>query len=357
MGSWNTLHHEILEKTDVEAFYRELGLEIVGNHAGSNGWIACRAAGREDKHPSATICLEGPAKGRYKDSATGESLNIFDYGVKYGSYSDWKATRKELAKRSGIGIPVGAEPKRPIDSLTFQPWMRSIANDWCKSKDRNIPYQALELAGAKLAMWPQKSPDYHQQGVFAFPGFGPAGVEDEPVAWVIVRDDNSKVQVWKGPKTPPDFEKSICVGGSQPCFLNHHAVANLDAAEYVWKVEGLSDMLVMQGLFIDFPDLFSGHVVLTTAFGASEPVQEWMVRKLTDKNVIIVGDADEPGRSGSHKWAMTLNGKARQVLPLRLPYTVVEKHGKDVRDLVIDRLAGMLTGDVLTDYKTAGLPV
>jgi hypothetical protein len=67
--------------------------------------------------------------------------------------------------------------------------------------------------------------------------------------------------------------------------------------------------------FLKFPVIFSGHSKL-----------------LTGKTVYVVGDADKAGELGALKWCTTLVGKAALVKKITLPYEVVEKHGKDLRD-------------------------
>lgn len=339
MADWSTLHHEILSRIHIETIYQELGLEITGRQANDNGWLTCRAMGREDKHASACINVSmTELRGRYKDSGgEGASMSIFDFAAKYGRFKDWKDARYELARRANIQLPKTNEPKRPIDSLSFLPWSRTVARFWCKKKDVNIKVEALEEAGARLANWPASAADIHKQSVIALPGYGTSGVDEDPVNWVIFADSGANLVKYDGPDRPPTFVKNLCLSNA-PCLLNRWAMARIPDADVIWKVEGISDMLALHSIIP--PHLKEKHVVITNGFGASEHVSDAWIRLLTGKTVRIVGDADTPGQIGAAKWMMALRGKAASVSNVALDFPVVDKHGNDARDVITERLKG-----------------
>ena len=87
------------------------GLKFVGNSSGD--WLPCRAIGRVDRNPSATLnCSDGPARGYYKDHGDGSSLNFFNLMAELGAFADWREARAYYAEAAGISLPGGAgEPK------------------------------------------------------------------------------------------------------------------------------------------------------------------------------------------------------------------------------------------------------
>lgn len=329
-ADWTEIRHSIISRLDVACVYREMGLRVPERSPGARGWIDCHAAGREDANPSARINVR---TGYYKDYKTGESCNLFDFAARYGSYPSWKEARKAFAARAGVSLPSGGEPKRPADALEFLLYRKSDVRIWCESKEGISP-EAVAEAGGRLAMWPKTSDPRFQQSVIAFPGYGPYGLEDDPVAWVIVNAEGGDIRLFRGKGEKPTFHKSLCLGGSQPCLLNAHAVNHLEDAEVVWKVEGLTDMLSFQTWI---PEEFKGkHVVVTNGFGCAEQPQQWMLQLMKGKQVAVVGDADVPGQKGALAWVAHLHAFARSVHNVQLPYEVSEKHGKDLRDFHVE---------------------
>lgn len=63
------------------------GLRLITEEPNSDGWIRCRAPGREDNNPSGAF---SPATGIYYDSRDDEKLSMFDLGAALGVFADWR---------------------------------------------------------------------------------------------------------------------------------------------------------------------------------------------------------------------------------------------------------------------------
>jgi putative DNA primase/helicase len=72
--------------------------------------------------------------------------------------------------------------------------------------------------------------------------------------------------------------------------------------------------------------------VITNAMGAGEIPAPWMLELAAGLQVLTIGDADRPGDEGAARWALAFARHAAESKQVRLPYSVVETHGKDLRD-------------------------
>lgn len=129
--------------------------------------------------------------------------------------------------------------------------------------------------------------------------------------------------------------------------------SELVASEVVWKCEGLTDALALAAL------LPRGHVAVTVTNGANAICHE-LCWAFVNKDLYVVGDADEPGRNGALKSAFHAFHYARTVQVVTLPYQVEPSHGKDLRDFLIegnsvDSLVSLAAPYSEHDYNT-GLP-
>ncbi len=321
--AWSDTARSILEAIDVPAVYREMGLEFK-DKASAKGWLTVV------NNLSAAVCIEGEAKGRYRDlGGAGESMSLFDYAVAHGGYGDWREARKAFAALAGVKLPKGSEPKRPIDYLDFQPWRPEIGYVYCQQKDPLIATRSLIECGAQYATYPNFIRSELRQSVIALPGYGSGGVDLDPVGWILLAANGQMIEKWEGKDSPPTPVKTLAVKESKPCLLNKFAISRLAGAEVVWKVEGITDMLALQSCIP--AALKDKHVVLTNGFGAVESVRDEWVRMLAGKRVLVIGDADTPGQTGAMKWLAALHGKC-DVRNVRLPFKVKDSHGEDVRD-------------------------
>jgi hypothetical protein len=78
---WQALKQEILGKLDVRAEYEALGVRFTHQAPNAKGILECHAVGREDERPSAMVNVR---TGVYHDSGSGESLNLWDFALRYG---------------------------------------------------------------------------------------------------------------------------------------------------------------------------------------------------------------------------------------------------------------------------------
>ncbi len=105
----------------------------------------------------------------------------------------------------------------------------------------------------------------------------------------------------------------------------------MDEAERVYKVEGATDMAFGQGIHSD--EYQKKHLVITNACGCmSTKAAKWIASKCSDKEFIIIHDADEPGQAGAQRWLKAMAGKCKSLKNVQLPYPIATSHGKDLRD-------------------------
>jgi len=305
---WDELHRRILGGLDIAGVYRSMGVDITGDRPNAQGWLACRAKGRKDEHASAAINVagDGLALGRYRDKGgSGDSLSLWDFAARHGGFGDWREARRKFAALAGVKLPRGNEPKRLTDSVEWSIWIKDVARQYCRAKeDKIIQPWALEDVGARRAYYPAGAPKCYRQEVFCLPVFGQHLTDAEPVGWVAVDAAGGDVRKFEGKDKPVKMVKTLCLAGSETGLMNAWAVSHWDEVEVVWKVEGVSDMLTLHSMIP--AELKTKHVVITTAFGAGDPVQDWWVQLLALKKVYAVGDRDRAGEEastcGSRPW-------------------------------------------------------
>jgi len=328
---WEELNRDILAATDIEAAYRELGLDITGTRPNGSGWLQCRAMGREDKSPSAAINIaQGPMRGRYRDlGGNGDCLGLFDFAAKYGEFGDWQEARREYAKRAGLlkKFPK-SDQERPEERVGIRDSWNRIPVRGLLAAYPGVTEESIRLCGGKLAYYPLKSPQ--PRTVVAWPAFGPGGVSASEIrGFVIQAGDGGKIEIFKGTGNPPSLEKRATIGKSG--LVGLHGLKNLDRAELIWKVEGISDLLSMQAAIP--PELRDTHVVITNAGGTHETylVQE-CAPLFMGKRVAILHDNDVPGQQGAGNWIGKLKELVSSIRNIILPYEIEGSSGKDLRD-------------------------
>lgn len=335
---WKAVEHEILDALDIAAEYRALGVVFTQDTPRQNGWQPCHAAGRQDNKASAAVCIQGAARGRYRDlgGSDGQSLSLWEFAARYGGHGDWREARKHYALRLGIKLPAGTEPRRPDDQIEFltTPVAPDILASWCQDKG-GFGLQTVLDNGGRYARYPKKARPEHAQYVVAFPAYNPPGLTDsDPAAWVITNSTSAPLQVYKGKGQAPGQAKTLSVGGSVGGLLGSYGLNHLETAEYVWKVEGLSDLLTLHDRLRGC-GLLGQHVVISNSQGTLETVKpEWqmLLRGLPNlKALYVIHDCDRPGQIGAERWCQLLAPHLR-VKSVVLPYEIKENHGEDVRD-------------------------
>lgn len=292
--------------------------------------MECRAIGRDDKSPSAAICVAtGPQRGRYRDlGGNGDSLGLFDFAAKYGTFGNWEEARRHYGKQAGL---LNKFPKkdqeRPEDKVAISDsWNRVIVRGLLKAYP-GITEESVLACGGKLAKYPAKSPQ--PRYVVAWPAYGPGGCDGEVRGFVVQAADGGKIEIFKGAGNPTDPVKRATIGNSG--LVGRHGLKHLENAELVWKVEGISDLLSLQAAI---PlELREKHVVITNAGGTHET---YLVKEVASmfagKKVAILHDCDVPGQQGAGNWISALASISDSVRNVVLPFDVSEDHGKDLRD-------------------------
>lgn len=320
---WETIDREILDALDLRAEFEALGVEIVGREPNSNGWLACRAVGRDDKNPSAGVNLE---HGRYRDLGGEDlSLSLWDLAVHLRRQADWKTAREHYAAKAGVKIPDNRKMRNPAESLKFMKWNPTLVQLWCRQK-AGITLEAVQAAGGRLCR------HFGQHTCVGLPIFGTAGNLADPVGWVLWQTNGQPLPIFHGNGRPPTAAKMKTTSGSRSGLMGLHAIeqAPRSPEAAVWKVEGPTDLLALWAS--QTPEEREKHLVTCNAGGGSESPKPEMLGLFSGRRVVIVHDADKTGETGAEKWVRWLGGIATEVRHVRLPYKVEEKHGKDLRD-------------------------
>ena len=199
------------------------------------------------------------------------------------------------------------DPRATVDGDTLA--------GWCAAKAPADPDAAI-LTGAVTGRHAAKWRD--REGV-AFPA--KAHPDGEPVGWLTLPADGGTFPTKGG------GAKSALLKGSSDGWVFTCTAAEFYEAETVVRVEGIGCALALA------PHLPVGTVVVSNICGAKS-ARNLPVGLFKGKRVIVVGDADEPGRAGAAKFAGRVAGVAASVAVAALPYGVTDNNGKDVRDFI-----------------------
>jgi len=326
-ANWQQAEAEILQSLDLQAEYASLGIEFAGGEPSAEGWLACRAIGREDRHPSAAVNVR---TGRYKDAGgSGLSLSLWDFAAQFGPFSAWQDARKHFADKVGAKLPRGRPPVDPAQHLQFQPWNHALVARWCLEKPGVTP-EAVQAFGGRLARYRE------QYTCVALPIFGPGSVEVDPVGWVLCQTNGKPLPVFQR-AGPTRYVKYKTTAGSDSGLIGLATLRRLTGNEgppaagaLIWKTEGPLDALAVWSAMP--AEIRNRHLVITTAGGATEHPKPWMGGIFAGWPVAVIPDADEPGQAGGQQWAEWFASVAGASKIVKLPYPVAPYHGKDVRD-------------------------
>jgi len=325
---------DILGALNIQAEYRALGVEIVGSQPNAKGWLQCRAIDREDRNPSAAVNV---SSGYYVDlGGGGSAISFWDFAAQYGPHADWQAARKHYADRTGVQLGKGRRPKKVSESLAWQDWNDMLVSLWVRHKP-GVTLEAVKMAGGRLARYPAKSKLFQ---VVALPVFGSLGINAEPVNWVFWHSAGRNLPRWdKKSGIVVDTVKMKSVYGASSGLMGFHALARLAADDgsqrIIWKTAGPTDMMALWSLIP--PERRDTDLVLCNSHGENQNVTPEMAAAFTGHDVRIVHDADVTGEAGAAKWLEALAPITAQVRHVRLPYPIVESHGKDLRDWIQER--------------------
>lgn len=241
--------------------------------------------------------------------------------------------------------PKNDTPTDPAKHLELNGPNDAMATVWCAIHKKGIKPEALWAFGAQFATYRKRYP------VFAIPI---RGQQNETVGWCLYHATGKTLPIFtKGSKEPVEWRKIKITSGSKPGWIGPIAKPT---DKIVWKTEGPSCLLSL--LSLGLPE---EHSVCCNAFGAEEnpATTPWMLDRFRDiKEVFVVHDCDKSGQRGATEvtnengtsrpgWAPAIANYAKQVRNYVLPWPMVDSHGQDLRDLIIQRLAeGLTDGEI-----------
>ena len=326
--SSNELSDDIISRLDVRSEYESLGVQFTASKPTAKGWIACSAYGRDDKKASAAVHVES---GVYKDHGSNLICGLFDFAVHTGEFPDWKAARKHYAIKTKMDkrLPK-SETKEDhlLSKFDFNNKWNGLLARGLVSAFPGISDLSLQRAGSQLAHYPKSA--LHPHLVVTLPVFGVYLADRPPVGYVVMMVNGKPLELYRGKDVPPDYVKRAVMGDTG--LVNRRGVEMIadGRAELVLKVEGVTGMLAMQA---KIPDEWIDKVaVVANACGAQESTLPRLISPVfSGIPVVVIHDADVPGQTGAKVWEGELN-KFTSSVNLQLPYVIVEKGGKDLRD-------------------------
>lgn len=338
-ADWQELNQRIIAGIDLQSEFAALGIDITAGEPKSDGWMECHAIGRDDVNPSAAVNVQ---TGRYRDlGGTGDSFSLYDLAVHLKRFSRWQDARDHYASKAGVSIEAnGKAPRDPAEHLAFMNWNNGLASLWCRHKPGVTP-EAIQAAGGRLARYRD------QYTVIALPIFGQGFTSADPVGWVLWNTTGKELPIFHGrdkatgKAAKPTWAKMKTTGASEGGLLGQHAIDRLTATDadpahqLLWKVEGPSDLLALWSIIP--PEKRDRHLVITNSGGAQQNPLGWMGQIFAGRNVVVVGDSDEPGQIGAMKWATwaaNVAGDIRVIRSKQLGYEVTKDHGLDLRDWI-----------------------
>ncbi len=329
--NWDKYNQEILQKLDIESEVEALGIRIFGQ--GGSGWLVCHAIDREDKNPSAAVCVDSSHRfaGRYKDhGGNGDTLSFWELAVRLGHFSDWREAQKHYADQVGVKVSdyrdvpsqknkQSVNHRHPIDQIETlndqDEFYQQQIELWSKTKPPITP-ESVKESGAKLVKWPKGAPE-----PFLCLAVPARNIQYEITGLILYRVDGKDFPGTNGSKS----KKTIITKGSHDGWVLIGGKERFQNASVIWKVEGVPDALALHS------HLPEDHVVVTNICGAMSAAN-CFPELFQGKVVYAIGDADEPGQKGVESFAQAIREKAESIRIVPLSYEVTEKHGKDVRD-------------------------
>lgn len=330
-SEWAEFNRQILDKLDIEAEYKAVGVETIGGPT-HRGWVSCRAFGKDDRNPSAGINVGSahPQRGRYKEfTGEGRNLSFFEFlaiANAPGHEQGWEGVRNELAKRLGMEPPKSKKTKRPEESIDFRDYNANLVQTWCRQHKQGVNHHAVKAVGGRLAV------HYDRFNVIALPVYGPNLLDDEPCGWIAWALNGKPLPIFQGKDRPPLWKKVKSLVGSESGLIGEWGIRYLESAEFVWTPEGPSDLLAIQSIIPR--ELIRKHSVIANSGGTMEVLRKEILTHFSGKSVIVPMDCDLDGWRGGWRRARDISEFASEVRALRLPFRITEKHGPDIRDYV-----------------------
>lgn len=334
--NWDEFQTRLLNVMDIEKAYTEMGLQVAANaSASSSGWLPCHAFGRDDTKPSAAIGVGvNGFRGKYTDLGSGDRMiSLWQFGEVSGKFPKWYACREHFAREYDMHreMPKIKDPKEngkpPIEmrvKLKHQATsdqLLSTMGQLVANRYPGVTVDAMKLCGARIA-------EFGLTQVVAFPAFGPELLNGPPVSYVCLPTLDKTIPVdAKGTR-----EGKVTVGGSG--LVGLCGLKNLEQADVVVKVEGITDLLTLQGIIPQ--QLLSRFSIITNSCGAGEKGSpKEFAHLFAGKKFMIIHDNDEAGQKGAQLWMNSVGHFACEVQNVVLPYTHNKNKGHDLRDFLI----------------------
>ena len=239
---WATATHDVLERLDIAAEYRALGLDVCGAEPNSKGWIEARSYGVEDRTPSAGIHVtngDGIALGLYKDFR-GQTLGFFDFAATVaGKFADWREARKHYAQKTGVTLP-NCNEETLAESFDFhgEPTY-GVKMQFCEGRPGVTP-QAITDCGGIATVFPKKAPPEKANLLISFPMYGPDLLNAKPTAYhSACRNSKLKVRLFKGKEREEKYLPKHFTGDVGLMGLD--GLKRLAEADVVNICEGMTD--------------------------------------------------------------------------------------------------------------------
>ena len=229
-------------------------------------------------------------------------------------------------------IPKSTQGESFWAKLRFRDWNDIVCINLCR--ELGVTPDVLRMIGGSLALTGQNDT------AIAFTVMNMEGPLNKEQAGIVCMNANGgKLEHYQGKGKSMRLER--CISRGKSGILNQHAITHWNEAEVIYKVEGISDMIVLQNAIPE--ELRDTHLVVTNSDGCDSGQSPMaFMGMIKGKNVIFIHDHDEPGQfgnatektGGAAKWEAAARKTAKSVLNLDLypDEELPTKHGKDLRD-------------------------
>ena len=284
----------------------------------------CPKCGGTDRFRAFTDGSGGAICNQCFRSRNGDGLSV----LQWLTGRDFGQVLKQTAEYLGIQPSKnGTQKSDPAAHLVFRDWNECLISLWLMNKPP-ITLDAVRSFGARLATYRS------QWQVVAIPIWGELLDQADPVGWIIYPLNGRTIPKYTKEKQV-EWVRVKMTFGSESGLVG--PVGEIATAETLWKLEGPTDALAVQGI------LPAGQVAVTNSSGAKERPKKWILDLVAGKRVRVLHDADRPGQDGAMcvgeedgrqrpGWAPALAAVAVEARNVVLPYPIAPDHGKDVRD-------------------------
>jgi hypothetical protein len=274
--------------------------------------------------------------------------------VQWALSCDFQTAIQRIAKYLGVLASGNRKPQNngkpktsPVDDLKSMRDLSEISPEWqekfkCWVKSKPpITVDAIIAAGGLCDLGP---PNWHNQWeCIGFPAYRTKRSREKKCGVILYRVD--------GEDFPENCyqarRKAHTVKGSKDGWIIPGSWEAVEAASVVVKVEGVTDALAL------YPHLPPGHAVITNICGCKSV--KLPMPFLKGKQLIVVGNSDEPGQAGARKFVEHATAELGCAFIAKLPFDVGPDHGKDIRDFIAEGgdVKELLADPIFVEGKSA----